>query len=508
MMKNQPLTILLSLIVLLALTACGQPTPIPVLVTPTQDASVVAAQPTTPPSPIPATVTPVPTAVPTNTPTGPTATFMGPLVGGEYVLPPTATPRPTLTPLPSATPPPEATSVLLPTDVPPTNAPSVSSAALPNLDPNRMGIQLDPTLDQEDWNAAIESIQRLGVKWLKVQVSWKMMQPNSASEVSEDFRRLEIYLETAYNSGFSILVSVAKAPPWARSNQTEDGPPDDPQALANFLNVLMEAMGPSINVIEVWNEPNLQREWQGQSFTGGRYMDYFAPAYQAITAFSQAMIADPKNNRSTPIMAITAGLAPTGEVPGARDDRVFLQEMYAAGLANYTDIGVGFHPYSWGNSPNDSCCYMDETRGWDDNPHFFFKDNLDAYRQIMVDNGQSGVQLWATEFGWATWDGFPGSPPEEWMTYNDRWQQAEYTIRAFQIGQSLDYMGPMFLWNLNFALLSGLIENRDERAAYSIILPGSNCVVDVNSTNRTERPLYWMLYDAIRPDVQLDKYDC
>ncbi|MBZ0278358.1 MAG: hypothetical protein K8I60_19585, partial [Anaerolineae bacterium] len=310
------------------------------------------------------------------------------------------------------------------------------------------------------------------------------------------------------NSGLSILVSVAKAPPWARSNQTEDGPPDDPQALVNFLNLLMGEIGPSITAIEVWNEPNLQREWQGQAFNGGRYMDYFAPAYQAITSFSQVMMADPKSNRSTPILVLTAGLAPTGDIPGARDDRVFLQEMYAAGLANYPDIGVGFHPYSWGNSPDDTCCHMDAVRGWDDSPHFFFTDTLNAYRQIMMNNGHGNVHLWATEFGWATWDGFPGSPPEEWMKYNDRWQQAQYTIRAFQIGQEQGYMGPMFLWNLNFALLAGLIDNRDERVAYSIIVPGSNCVVDPNSSSTTERPLYWMLYDAVRPDEQLGKYDC
>lgn len=504
MTKKYPLTMFL-IIVLLVLAACAQPTPIPVLVTPTHDSTTETQVPVVAP---PVSATPAPTDLPVTTPSlapaGPTVTFMGPLIGGEYVLPATSTPRPSLTPLPSSTQPPETTAVPLPTDA----APVAPTVTLPDLDSNRIGIQLDPTLDQADWNAAIESIQRLGVKWLKVQVSWKMLQPNNSAEISEDFRRLEIYLESAYNSGLSILVSVAKAPPWARTNQAEDGPPDNPQALVDFLNLLMGEIGPSITAIEVWNEPNLLREWQGQPFNGRRYMDYFAPAYQAVTVFSQVMIADPKNNRTTPIQVLTAGLAPTGDTAGSRDDRTFLQEMYSAGLANYSDIGVGFHPYSWGNAPDDTCCHMGEPPGWDDNPHFFFMNTLEDYHQIMVNNGHAAAHLWATEFGWATWDGFPGTAPEEWMTYNDRWQQAEYTIRAFQIGQERDYMGPMFLWNLNFALLAGLVENRDERTAYSIIVPGSACVVDVNSPNRTERPLYWMLYDAVRPDTQLDKYDC
>ena len=58
----------------------------------------------------------------------------------------------------------------------------------------------------------------------------------------------------------------------------------------------------------------------------------------------------------------------------------------------------------------------------------------------------------------------------------------------------------MILWNLNFATLAGLIENNDERIAYSIELPGSNGSIDNHSKDRTERPLYWMIYDAVRPN--------
>jgi hypothetical protein len=175
-------------------------------------------------------------------------------------------------------------------------------------------------------------------------------------------------------------------------------------------------------------------------------------------------------------------------------------------LGNYQDIAIGIHPYGWANTPDATCC---GTEGWDDDPHFFFADTVRDYRQMMEANGQSALQLWVTEFGWATWEGFPGQPPvgSEWMLNNTKWDQANYTIRAFQIGQETPYFGPMFLWNLNFATLDGLIENNDERIAYSIVLPGENGMIDNNSSSRTERPLYWMIYDAVRPDVQLDRYD-
>jgi len=203
---------------------------------------------------------------------------------------------------------------------------------------------------------------------------------------------------------------------------------------------------------------------------------------------------------------ITAGLAPTSNTAGSVDDVEYLQQMYAAGLGAYTDIFIGAHPFSWANAPDALCC---GTRGWDDNPHFFFAETVRSYRQIMSANGHEALKLWVTEFGWATWDGFPNEPPpgSEWMRFNDKWTQAQYTIRAFEIMQTADYFAPAILWNLNFAVLNNLVNERDERTAYSLMVPGSAGVVDVESEDVTERPLYWMIYDAVRPDIQLERYD-
>lgn len=96
-----------------------------------------------------------------------------------------------------------------------------------------------------------------------------------------------------------------------------------------------------------------------------------------------------------------------------------------------------------------------------------------------------------TEFGWATWEGFPTEAPEPWMTYNSPAQQADYTMRAFQLGFELGYVGNMFLWNFNFAN-QALIENRVELAGYSLLYP------DLRAENALrQRPLYERL--ASRP---------
>ncbi len=475
--RNHTLPVFVIVVLLLVLAACQPQEPIYIYITPTPEASVtpvptivVTAEATAEPA--------TPTTSPTDTAAGPTPTIIGAVLEPGYTLPPTSTPAATVTPPPT---------------IAPTVGPSVTPAGptatpLPSLDANRMGIQLDPTLDQDDWNLALQDIQKLGVKWLKVQVAWDIYQPSGPQDITEDFRRLEIYLETASNQGLNVLVSIAKAPNWARSNLTEDGPPDDPNTLANFISIMLNEMGQAIDAVEIWNEPNLRREWQGNlPFTGAGYMRLFGPAYQAVRAYSPT------------ITVISAGLAPTGDNAnlGSRDDRAFLREMYAAGLANYADVAVGAHPYGWGNPPDARCCNFDPEPGWDDDPHFFFLDNIEDYREIMVNSGHAAAQMWVTEFGWATWAALPGDPPDVWMGYTDECEQGTYLVRAFQMGQERDYMGPMILWNLNFAVLAGLVENRDERAAYSLIIPR-----DVR-----ERAAFWMLYDAVRPEIpQLETY--
>ncbi|MCA0453234.1 MAG: cellulase family glycosylhydrolase [Chloroflexi bacterium] len=505
----------------LLFAACSPQAPTVIYVTPTHEAEIASAA-TEVPTLVPPTETLVePTVTPTVTltetplPAGtvlPTNTPLGAIIGGDYTLPPTSTPRPTETlPPPTEGPTSEAATAAPPTSEPsvPTTAPTSAGPkpTIPNLDAARMGIQLDPNLDQNDWNKALDSISNLGVKWLKVQISWKQLQPNNADEVSEDFRRLEIYLESAYNKGLDILISVAKAPAWARSNQTEDGPPDDPNALAKFINLMTLEFGTSLDAIEVWNEPNLSREWQGKPLNGASYMQLFMPSYTAINAYSEQMKNDPKTPRANPIIIISAGLAPTSDntEAGSRDDRAYLQEMYNAGLAGLNNVYVGIHPYGWGNPPDSTCCQPSQDRGWDDNGHFFFSDNVNAFRDIMVRNNHTNGKMFATEFGYATWDNFPGDPPQVWMSYNNRTQQGTYLVRAFEMAQSMDFMGPVILWNLNVAN-KVTISNRDEMAAYSITFPGDGCAVNLDSPNRTERPAYWMIYDAVRPGVQLDSY--
>jgi hypothetical protein len=412
-------------------------------------------------------LTPTDTDVPVTRTAIMTDGSFGPIIDPNYTPPPTSTARPIVTPSP----------------VPPTAIPetpiTTRMANLPTLNRDNMGIQLYYNVDNDAWWQLLRRVEPLDMGWIKVQANWEFLQPNANSGFDSNntaFSIFESHIQRAHNEGWRVLVSIAKAPDWARGGVSQDdGPPANPQDLVNFINLMLSRMGEQIDAIEIWNEPNLSREWTGgMEWSGGGYMQLFRPAYDAIRAINPN------------IAVITAGLAPTA-ADGAIDDRLFLQQMYDAGLADshYQNIAIGIHPYGWGNPPDARCCNAIEGRGWDDNERFFFMDTIEDYRQIMVDNGHAPVQMWPTEFGWASWDGIPTEAPDVWMTYNSPQQQAEYTLRAFQIGQSLDYVGPMFLWNLNFAN-DTLIEQRNEMVGYSLFIP-----------NIEPRPLYEQL--ASRP---------
>jgi hypothetical protein len=468
-------TIYLLLGVLLA--GCGVLEPIRIIITPTpmptQTSAVVGAlsspegSPSASATPITVTEMPQPTQTPqpTRTPIPGDGWFMGSILRPDYTITPPATSTPTSIP------------TLDPSTVFPSPTPFVPAAG--QLDPQGMGLQLYYNMGWDEFADMLWLAEQTRVKWIKLQVDWSSMQPNGPGEKSDVFKAFVLQVQRTKNFGFNVLLSVAKAPNWARGGETrDDGPPSNPQDLINFLQLLFNDIKvENIDALEIWNEPNLLREWRGSyPFSGAGYMQLFIPVREAMRALYPN------------VHLITAGLAPTGNSEGSIDDRTFLQQMFDAGLGNYPDVSVGVHPYGWWNPPDARCCNTSNDRGWDDNPHFFFLETLDAYRGIMNRNGFSGVQMWVTEFGWPTWDGFGVEPPEPWMSYLSPEQQAEYALRAFEIGQSRPDIGPMILWNLNFANET-VIKDRNEIAGFSLLAP--NLVEE----GLIVRPLYIALRD-------------
>lgn len=344
---------------------------------------------------------------------------------------------------------------------PPTIPPSPTEIiVIPDtlLDSNRMGIQGHFIVSQDDANVLLDqTAYDLGMGWVKQQVDWSRIE-YLPGQYSVELESLDMFVQAANARRLNIMLSIVKAPDWARATTDSDGPPVNYEDYYQFVSFIINRYKPLIKAVEIWNEPNLGREWVGGTLSGYEYVNLLAGAYTRVKA------TDPG------ITVISAGLAPTGISDGvnAIDDRTYLRQMYEAELPAHTDV-IGIHPYGWGNPPWLRCCGSpDGPPTHNDHPSFFFLDTIEYYRVIQAEFGDSDRQLWATEFGWGTMDGLGLDAPAEqpFFAYLNEGLQADYILSAYYMAQDMDYMGPMILWNLNVATLDGFDHNQ---AGYSIL---------------------------------------
>jgi len=298
------------------------------------------------------------------------------------------------------------------------------------------GIQIDPGADR---GAAIGAIKGLGFNWVKFQLPWKHFegggpgQRNWPDDVVGDLN----------GNGLNILASIVKAPDWARPGNTNlavEGPPADPGAYASFVGEFAARYCGRVQAIEVWNEQNLWYEWGGEALDAARYVRLLAAAYRAIKAACPSMI------------VVSGAPTPTGATPPAAiRDTTYLEQMYRAGLRNYSDA-IGVHPSGYGNPPDvtfqqwQAGKYGQASHVSD--PSFYFRNTMEQYRNIMVKYGDGNKRLWPTEFGWAS----TNSPVAgyEYATYNSEQAQGEYLKRAFEMMRNWGWVGVPFVWNLNY----------------------------------------------------------
>jgi LysM repeat protein len=393
--------------------------------------------------------------------------------GSVAQIPSQPTPRPA--PTAKATVPEPATSE------PDATQPVVIEGALRR---SRMGIQGHFSVPEGDLSKLLKLAKKAGFTWVKYQVDWSRTE-YLPGRYSVELDQLDSFMQEATVRDYNVLLSIVKAPDWARNTTEEDGPPADYNAYNEFVKMIVLRYKYQIAAIEIWNEPNLRREWNGATLSGYEYVRLLAGAYGIIKSVY------PEGD----ITVVSAGLAPTGINDGvsAVDDRRYLHQMYEAGLPNYADA-VGIHPYSWANPPWLHCC-NDPTGPptHNNHPSFFFLDTIEDYRAIQATFGDSDRQLWATEFGWGTMDGLGLPIPEDapFFAYVNQEQQAQYILEAFLMTQEWDYMGPMFLWNLNVAALDEFDHNQ---AGYSIIL-------DI----KQPRPAYTLLLETPKIEDHKDE---
>ena len=259
-------------------------------------------------------------------------------------------------------------------------------------------------------------VQDLGFGWIKQEFLWAEMLHSPGDQY--DWFRTDGIVKLAEERELKVLARLGAPPQWAVA-EAPMGLPVNPDDFAHFCGALAARYVGRIAAYEVWNEPNLAREWNGQPPDPAGYAQLLKLCYLAIKQ------ADPQ------AIVIAAGLAPTGpaDLSIAMPDDEFYRGLYAAGAAPYFDL-LGVHAPGYGNPPERSPDEVEADPVWAGRWWTFR--HVEDIRALMVANGDGDKQIAITEMGWTS---DPRNPDYSWYAISEA-ERADYLVRAYQYAKA------------------------------------------------------------------------
>ena len=259
-------------------------------------------------------------------------------------------------------------------------------------------------------------IKEMGFGWVKQDFAWREIE--GVEKGRYDWWKPDNVVNSAEAAGLKLLVRLDRQPFWSQKD-TSDPEPNEPPAnlqdFGDFCGVTASRYKGRIGAYQVWNEPNLSREWGNEPPNPAEYTALLKVCYEAIKTADPAAI------------VISAGLAPTGTpLPLAMPDMEFLQGMYEAGAAAYFDV-LGLNAPGFKAPPEMSADEVAAAEGFGNGRWFAFR-HVEDMRGIMVANGDSHKQVALLEMGW-TLDTVNGD--YAWFAVDEQ-TQADYLVRAYQ----------------------------------------------------------------------------
>lgn len=295
-----------------------------------------------------------------------------------------------------------------------------------------------------DHERALQLAQNAGFDWIRQQIHWKDVEDPSKPPEEWGWDQLDIVVEATNRYNINLLISIVRSPPEYTADGS-DGLPADPATLGRFVEEMARRYGDKVQAYEIWNEQNLAHETGGRIVLedAGRYVEILMECYNRIKAVN-------------PNAYVLAG-APSST--GVTDPSIAISDMdYYRAMYSYRDGIIdghfdvqAVHPGGSANPPDTLWPDNPSTaEGWTDHPTFYFR-HIENVRNVMEEFGFGEHQIWVTEFGWATENVTPGYEFGNQVTLDE---QAEYITEAIQLTyEQYPWVGNMFLWNLNFAVL-------------------------------------------------------
>ncbi len=265
------------------------------------------------------------------------------------------------------------------------------------------------------WNGTyrtwdLDNVRQMNFAYVKQSFSWANIESQPGAY---DFSLADEVVAEALYRGRRIVARIDGAPTWAiRPPEKWEDPVFDLAAFGTFCGTLAARYQGQIEAYQIWNEPNLEREWGDFVPSPAGYVKLLAACAAAIRTV------DPN------AVIISAGLSPTGtRNAGAMPDEEYLWRMYEAGAEAHFDV-LGLHAPGYALPPEatEADALAAGLERWARFRH------VEDMRAIMVANGDAEKQIAITEMGWTT-DTRPDSI-YSWFGVSQE-TQADYLARAY-----------------------------------------------------------------------------
>jgi hypothetical protein len=274
-----------------------------------------------------------------------------------------------------------------------------------------------------------------GMNWTKVQVHFGQ----DASGI----------IATSHAKGFKVQLSALGSAGMVTESGFE-------QEYANWVAGLAAA---GADAIEIWNEPNIDREWQMGHISPQAYTNLLCASYSAIKAANPGTAVI--SGAPAPTGSFGGGCQPNG---GNCDDAPWMAGLRDAGAVNCMDY-IGAHHNSGATSPS-------ARSGHPANPasthhSWFFLPQTEMYYNTFG----GARKLFYTEMGYASQEGVPGfSDAFGWARGTNNAQQAAWLAEAVQLSVNTGMVRCIIVWNIDFSRYG-----YDPQDGYAIIRPGGSC---------------------------------
>lgn len=288
----------------------------------------------------------------------------------------------------------------------PFKASAVADAPFPSL---TYGAHAFLWWDVGSAGAHLDLVRLMSFSHVKQTFAWRDIQPRPGAW---DWEQADRILNEIERRGLRLVIRLGQTPGWARAPgawSAHDAPPADLSQWRAFCAAVAERYRGRVSAYQIWNEPNLSREWGNQAPDAKRYVEILEACGSAIREADRAAI------------LISAGLAPTGTNDDrALPDDVYFDHLYRQGFQRYIDV-VGVHAPGYAPpeiGPDDEAAQQ----RW-----FTFR-RVEDLRKIMLRYGDEARQMAIMEFGYTT---DRVNPDYQWFSVSEQ-EQADYLKRAYE----------------------------------------------------------------------------